>query len=651
MNRNAPHGSVGPKRSPLGLAADPGGLPLYRAERVVGGIGSRGRRAIRHRSRHHRHGHRTSRSWSRSPARRGYAAPADIRGDRITADGRTFRYVDSESIVSDPAKAPAFDAHCRGTSSPSTATRTPARDPGRHGRSEAPASGVRADTGDLRARRADGSSSTRQRATLSQPRATRPRRTAARETRSRRIVLNERLAIANRARGQIRRPLGIQRGGDRHRGGPQRRHPRASSRTPDAPGVRHRRRGAEGAHRHVLLERPDAAGAARLGRRPRSTSRRSAEAHRSRSMSIACAALPRRSRGAHRQHRVERARDRQHAPARSFPTASTARRRDHSRRPSRVEPLQRGLPARPRLQPDREGRSAAIPRRDARGASRRAPGPVPPIRASRSCATACRSFPAASRSIAATSWSARSACPATAWTRTTWSRSSASPTPRTDLGTGLAQRAGGDARRHARAHGHAASLRAVPAVPVQRLDGRECLRGPLACVMLCADVCRPCRAGLADNGRILRVPNRDERDRPAPRRSERARAATSLRRSIRGRCLRPWRRCRRARRCPCPIAGASCRHSASSIRWFDPYDQNVLKGDLPLGDDPWVREHFPGARRAHGRRLVREPRRRLRHARGVRAGCPTPVGAQTYAAARRATTCSGRASNRRSPRR
>lgn len=29
------------------------------------------------------------------------------------------------------------------------------------------------------------------------------------------------------------------------------------------------------------------------------------------------------------------------------------------------------------------------------------------------------------------------------------------------------------------------------------------------------------------------------------------------------------------------------------FRWFDPYDQNVLKGDLPIAREPWVREHLP----------------------------------------------------------
>lgn len=27
--------------------------------------------------------------------------------------------------------------------------------------------------------------------------------------------------------------------------------------------------------------------------------------------------------------------------------------------------------------------------------------------------------------------------------------------------------------------------------------------------------------------------------------------------------------------------------------WFDPYNQNVLKGDLPVAGEPWLREHFP----------------------------------------------------------
>ena len=109
VNRNVSQGSVGPKRSPLGLAADPGGLPLYIGGTLVGGIGieADGQYGI------DRDIFDTDTNIEELVAvagSTGYAAPADIRGDRITADGRTFRYVDSESIVSNPASAPAFTA-------------------------------------------------------------------------------------------------------------------------------------------------------------------------------------------------------------------------------------------------------------------------------------------------------------------------------------------------------------------------------------------------------------------------------------------------------------------------------------------------------------------------------------------------------------
>ncbi len=107
VNRQASHGTVGPKRSPLGLAADPGGLPLYKNGAVVGGIGviadgTYGLDLVI-----------TDRDEDVDElvavaGAAGLAAPADIRGDRITADGKTFRYVDSESLAADPARAPAF---------------------------------------------------------------------------------------------------------------------------------------------------------------------------------------------------------------------------------------------------------------------------------------------------------------------------------------------------------------------------------------------------------------------------------------------------------------------------------------------------------------------------------------------------------------
>jgi uncharacterized protein GlcG (DUF336 family) len=91
----ASDGFIGPKRSPLGLAADPGGFPLYQNGVVVGGIG-----VI------------ADGSYSFDPnvldrdadvdeavalaGTVGFEAPVAIRADRITADGTSLRYTDIE---------------------------------------------------------------------------------------------------------------------------------------------------------------------------------------------------------------------------------------------------------------------------------------------------------------------------------------------------------------------------------------------------------------------------------------------------------------------------------------------------------------------------------------------------------------------------
>lgn len=100
-------GSFGPKRSPLGLSADAGGLPLYKNGFVVGGIG-----VI------------TDADYSLDlniqnfdidndelvavAGASGFSAPTDIRANRITADGRTLRYTDSESLASNPGASVPF---------------------------------------------------------------------------------------------------------------------------------------------------------------------------------------------------------------------------------------------------------------------------------------------------------------------------------------------------------------------------------------------------------------------------------------------------------------------------------------------------------------------------------------------------------------
>jgi len=101
--------SAGPQRSPLGLSADPGGFPLYKSGTVVGGVGvlADGFYTI-------------DKDIADSDAdvdeaigyaaTFGFAAPIDRRGDRITADGKTFRFsdVDFDQLRTNPASAPAF---------------------------------------------------------------------------------------------------------------------------------------------------------------------------------------------------------------------------------------------------------------------------------------------------------------------------------------------------------------------------------------------------------------------------------------------------------------------------------------------------------------------------------------------------------------
>ena len=109
LNLRASDGSRGPKRSPLGLSADPGGLPLYKGDTVVGGVGIIADGI---------YGFDTDISDIDSDldeliavaAATGFHAPLERRADRITADGRTLRYTDSESLTANPANAPAFAA-------------------------------------------------------------------------------------------------------------------------------------------------------------------------------------------------------------------------------------------------------------------------------------------------------------------------------------------------------------------------------------------------------------------------------------------------------------------------------------------------------------------------------------------------------------
>jgi uncharacterized protein GlcG (DUF336 family) len=91
----AGEGLIGPKRSPLGLAADPGGFPLYQNGVVVGGIGVIADGAYGFDP------NALDRDADVDEAIAlagtvGFEAPVSIRADRITADGTSLRYTDVE---------------------------------------------------------------------------------------------------------------------------------------------------------------------------------------------------------------------------------------------------------------------------------------------------------------------------------------------------------------------------------------------------------------------------------------------------------------------------------------------------------------------------------------------------------------------------
>ena len=192
----------GPKRSPLGLAADPGGLPLYRDGQVVGGIGVMSDGV---------YGLDLDISNVDDDADErlavagsaGFWAPEGVRANRITADGRSLRYSDAadssaefsasnvSTLVGLPGSLVAVGQYFSGSIRAGTAYGVPA-------------SGVRADVGtyaDLGGHiLVDASNVNRYPA-----RAGTDAMLTAAEVQQ---ILRSALSIANAARAQIRAPSG-----------------------------------------------------------------------------------------------------------------------------------------------------------------------------------------------------------------------------------------------------------------------------------------------------------------------------------------------------------------------------------------------------------------------------------------------------------
>ncbi len=195
----------GPHRSPLGLSADPGGLPLYKNGVPVGGIGVS-----------------ADPDYTLDPRTAdfdldideliavagefGFAPPLDRRGDRITVDGKVFRF--SDANFSDLSVTPGATANLAtsGRMTPVVAYSTGVVRAGTV--FGLPASGIRPDNGTYPGRDAfvlvDASGAPRY-----APKAGNDG-TGAITAEEARVIVDEALAIANAARAQIRAPLGTQ---------------------------------------------------------------------------------------------------------------------------------------------------------------------------------------------------------------------------------------------------------------------------------------------------------------------------------------------------------------------------------------------------------------------------------------------------------
>jgi uncharacterized protein GlcG (DUF336 family) len=136
-------GTIGPHASPLGLAGSPGGLPLYKGSVLVGGIGA----IADSRYTIDRNILDLSASLNELIAvagASGFDAPQGIRANRITANGRSLRYVNSEAILSHPASHAALGALPGALLAVGGFSTAALRDGVAYG---TPASGIRADTG------------------------------------------------------------------------------------------------------------------------------------------------------------------------------------------------------------------------------------------------------------------------------------------------------------------------------------------------------------------------------------------------------------------------------------------------------------------------------------------------------------------------
>lgn len=200
---------AGPHRAPLGLAADSGGLPLYKSGTPVGGVGVLSD-ALYSFDDDIADTDIDDDELIALAASTGLAAPDDRRASAISVDGRVLRFADGRSsdLASDPANAPSFASinNIAGTlqavNGYSNASLIAGAAFGQ------PASGIRPDTLDYPGLDAfvlvDNGDAERYRPIAGTDGAM--ALTAAEVT----AILRQALTVANRSRAQIRQPLGSQ---------------------------------------------------------------------------------------------------------------------------------------------------------------------------------------------------------------------------------------------------------------------------------------------------------------------------------------------------------------------------------------------------------------------------------------------------------